>query len=517
MSWLPSPPRVLILMQEIEKGEELLSNSSELFWLFCMNSVSPAEFNNRVKFWINKHLEESPKGGGFQDTEISEIILQGPERVIEIIVDKLDALCEKKRVPYKPDEEEDPITLYIYTHIEASRLVWLLKTEQYSERTRETLDNSIIVFNRCFSAINGYPQAPWSQEYSVSLGAVGSFLYVTQFSLRKSDGDYEKALKSLFWGFSQNFMASVSFPKHGFPNPNAIPLISSINSIGNVWEYTPWMLDLDPQEIANCFEAIRTRSDSKDLKEVADICSYFVTVTKNWWPDEEQEIEVKDAKGESWSLPEYWQNALGWVDAQLSPSEFKEIINEREEQAAEQRLLKYFFEEDLWNWLPDRTKSSLISADRDWFSSSNTRIEAILNELKIAVEELLIKEFWDPMMKWFEEKGQNNKGAQVFLDLKTELTARRKSPTILDFEHICRMQITGAYLVEKGVPREDRIWFIQNLQKSLFPLRQARNRAEHESGNRWTREELNGFYCEFVGIGQLGVIKELSKLLQSFK
>ncbi len=114
MSWLPSPPTILVLMQKIEKGEDLLRSSSELFWLFCMNSLHPSEFNDRVLYWINKHLEESPKGGGFQDPEISEIILHGPERVTEIIVDRLDDLCEIKRVPYEPDEEEDPIALYIY-------------------------------------------------------------------------------------------------------------------------------------------------------------------------------------------------------------------------------------------------------------------------------------------------------------------------------------------------------------------------------------------------------------------
>ena len=90
-----------------------------------------------------------------------------------------------------------------------------------------------------------------------------------------------------------------------------------------------------------------------------------------------------------------------------------------------------------------------------------------------------------------------------------------KMPSILDFEHICKMPITGTYLVAMNVPREGRIWFIQSLQRSLYPLRQARNRAEHESGSEFTHEEINRFYEEFIGIGQPGVIKQLYLLLNS--
>ena len=77
------------------------------------------------------------------------------------------------------------------------------------------------------------------------------------------------------------------------------------------------------------------------------------------------------------------------------------------------------------------------------------------------------------------------------------------------------MPITGTYLVAKNVPRKSRVWFIQNLQRSLYPLRQARNRAEHESDSKFTIEDINEHYEEFVGIGQPGVIKQLVLLLFS--
>lgn len=50
MSWLPNPPRTLVLFQEIERDENLLQHSSELFWLFYMNSMSPEEFQERTEW-----------------------------------------------------------------------------------------------------------------------------------------------------------------------------------------------------------------------------------------------------------------------------------------------------------------------------------------------------------------------------------------------------------------------------------------------------------------------------------
>lgn len=181
------------------------------------------------------------------------------------------------------------------------------------------------------------------------------------------------------------------------------------------------MKNLDPQEPVDCFEAIRNRNSGKDLKDIANICSFFVTVAKAWWPNEEQEIEVKDAKGEPWSLPEYWQHALGWVEAQLQPSELRNLLNEREDQLAEQRLRTYFFGEVLWAKLPERARRSIISADRDWFNGSVARIEAILNELQIATTELLIIGLWNPLEEWIKRNNTEQVDANQFYELQNDL------------------------------------------------------------------------------------------------
>ena len=61
MSWIPDPPVILVLLQRIEKEENLLQDSSELFWRFYLQNMGPDQFKERAEFWINRQLEDSPE------------------------------------------------------------------------------------------------------------------------------------------------------------------------------------------------------------------------------------------------------------------------------------------------------------------------------------------------------------------------------------------------------------------------------------------------------------------------
>ena len=516
MSWLPPINKVLILIKHIEADEDPLLHSSELFWLFYTQSVTQEEYITRIAWFKDYHAKQKQIGGGFTDPDVEALMLQAfdnPEKAANIIVDRLDVLSEMKRVPYIPDQKDDPVRLYLYIHIEASRLARLLKLEGYSEKTREVLDNAINAFNRCNNATGTCSNAPWAEEYSISLQALGAFLHITKFSIQKSDGDYEYALKSLALCFTLNLMASLLFPEGRTLHSNPFSMMSVLQKASDTWESVPWMKALDPQGPVDCFEAIRAGSSIKDFKNLAGICSLIITIANSWWPSEEQASEVKDAKGESWNYIDYWQHALGWVEAQLQPSELRELLSEREDQAAEQRLRVYFFGDELWAKLPERARSSLISADRDWFGGALARTEAVLNELKIATEELMLNGLWKPFEQWFGVRDNKRRDMQDFLKLKVELAEKRRLPTILDLERICRMSVTGFFLVEKGVSLKERQWFIKELPRSLYHLRKARNRAEHESIGNWAHQELTGFVAEFIGIGRPGVLPQLAKVL----
>ncbi len=71
-----------------------------------------------------------------------------PDEAARIVLDQLDALAEAKRVPYLPDEPDDTAGLYVEAHLEATRLVRLLRAESYSERSRETLSNALKALSR---------------------------------------------------------------------------------------------------------------------------------------------------------------------------------------------------------------------------------------------------------------------------------------------------------------------------------------------------------------------------------
>jgi len=191
----------------------------------------------------------------------------------------------------------------------------------------------------------------------------------------------------------------------------------------------------------------------------------------------------------------------------------RELLNEREDIASEKRLRTYFFGDEAWIKLPERVKSSLISADRDWFSGTVARKEAVFNELRIAAEELLHNGLWKPLEQWIQNRKKNNNDTKQFIDRRQELSEKGLMPTLLDFERTCRLSITDAFLKEKGISNEKRIWFCNQLPKSLYHLRRARNRAEHESADQWTRQDLSKFYDEFIGIGRPGILPELCRIL----
>jgi hypothetical protein len=352
LGWLPDAPALLVLLERVENGENPFRDVTELFWLFCTNSLSPDEFRDRVLYWINKHLKDEPKGGGFIDRNVKGIIFEGPEKVAQILLNRLDAVSEKNRVPYRPGEADDPIRLYIYTHIEASRLTYFKNSEGYSERTREVLSNALNAFSRCNMAIDDHSNTPLPVEYSISFEAVGSYLYITRFLLQKSESIYEEALDDVLEGISHIQKAQTLISSNVRVVYKTNLLVPYRGMSYDIRKSAPWMHNLTMQRIVDCFEAIRKGSKINDAKRLAEMCESFIgQANESWLYDKRSENHLMPWQEDSeisnnvsteefyWdNASDYWQNALGWIEAQLTPSTFKEILNERGEQAADKRL-----------------------------------------------------------------------------------------------------------------------------------------------------------------------------------
>jgi hypothetical protein len=550
MAWIPDLPGLLGIIKRIEAGEDLIHNSFDLFWTFCNTSLSPDEFTKRLSQLREGLLGRNP-AGHYTDPEIDDLIhraLEDPSTVVKAVIDRLDTLCKSKRIPYCQDQPEDIQSLYASVHMDSARLVRLLNLHNTSIETKTVLNTAFDTQFRCEKALGNYSNAPWPEIYSPSLKALGSFLSITQFHIQKAEGEYEEALVSVAKGieiFQQ--VRLLVFPLRG-QWARTFEEVQPYTVNSQLQQSAPWMDSLDSQELVNCFEAIRRGKRIKDRKQFASICQQLLNLCaetlwlkpkekknpwdipgfnfqptlawqsnywrfKNPWEKPTELKEVQDTDGEHWEPTLFWQRANWWAQSQLEPSEIQTLIQTKEDQAAEERLHRYFFDDELWELLPDRARSSLISADRDWFGGERARIEALLNHLKVATEELLLHGLWEPLGQWVTNQGDKPEDRQYFLDLKTELDGKGFIPDISHYEIICRMNITTAFLKKNAVKPEDRQWFFVELPKSLKRLRKARRRAEHESSGKWTHLELQKFIAEFLGIGQSGVLPRLTRVL----
>lgn len=528
MSWIPSLPRTLVLLRKLKAGEDDLKNSSELFWLFSNASLPPEEFYEDLISWSRRNAKDKPKGGGFIDLEIEALINQGlakPEKVVQEIVDSLDDLSKIRRVLYRSGQADDPAPLYIFTHIESTRLIRLLNVEGYSGESRTTLQYALNAYTRCEMALGTDSSSLQPKYLLASLKAVGSFLYTTQFSIQRLEAQYEEALRFWIKGINLFQQAQViAFVERSSMTDFSSVTVGSLNSLNESRlfsslsyfkpQFPRWVQTLIPQVAADCFEALKSKNRIKDTKLFVNICGQIADICREKpWLDWDKTDYLKDSNDNLWETSVFWEHAKGWAEAQLNPSQLQELLQESEDKAAERRLRVYFFSDELWKLLPERAKSSLINADRDWFSGTRARNEAVLNELRVATEELLFHSLWRPLNHWISNKDDRRKQGRDFLHLEERLHNKKLVPSLVDYEKIFGMQITKTFLADQKISEEQRCWLLTELASNLSELRKARGYAEHESTKGWTREQLGYFVNKYLGIGQTGVLPRLARLL----
>ncbi len=547
MGWFPSLPGLLVTLKRFEAGENPIQSAFDLFWTFCDSSLNREEFDN----YLNAVSEELTRRGSplFIDPEIEGIMesaLRDTEGIVQGVIARLDALCEDKRVPYLEGHAEDLPALYVSAHLESARLVRLLNWHGLSNESKAALGLAAEMQSRCEKALGDYKSAPWPAIYSPSLKAIGSFLNATRFHIQKSEGEYEEALVSVAKSIEQFQETRILLLPHRGKWASTYEEVLLYTVIGRLQQSAPWMDSLDAQAVADCFEFVRSGGRIKDRRQFVSTCQRllnFSTETPwlkpkqelgvwdalqskmqqpfsfqpiDWnasWQTQRQIEELRDGEGKYWEPTLFWQRANWWAESQLDQSELQQWHMDREDQAAERRLAAYFFDDETWGALSERARSSLVNADRDWFSGANARSEALLNELKIAAEEILLHGLWEPLDQWIAGPGRKRNDRQAFLNLKADLAKKRLAPDLSHHERLCETTVAGAFLKHKGVTETERQWVVQQLPERLKKLRNARRRAEHETVNAWTRPQLKGFVDEFLGIGQLGIIPRLTKIL----
>jgi len=514
----------------LESDENPLKDSTELFWLFYSGILSPESFVDNINGW----KERAPDAKGFFIPEQKAFMLkayENPDEAAQILVDKLDLLTEGKRVPYIPDEPDHLIELYIHLHLEATRLFRLLKVQAYSEKTREVLDNAFNSFRRAKEILASDLPQSLEPEYMVSFEIIGSFLYLKSFLVNKNDGEYESALVCFNEAMQLLYSAQAIInanKRHVLYSRLDVPY--SKTSTSDVIKDVLKTDIIPPQTVVDCFESIKNGGEISDIKNLAAICESLINISEELWkPDDKPQYisleylepvpenntkKIIDSNGYSWeSISDFWLYSLSWVEAQLNPSEFHKILQRKDDLAAEQRLKNYFFGEELWEKLSDRARRSLISADKDWFSGTDIRIESILSQLNIATEEILFYGLWLKIEEWGSTIKNNIAIVEEIQNTKKQLFAKKGQSKLRALANLCKEPLMEEYLKAKRVEQGEQNWCIKTLPGKLHNLQDQRNKAEHESGKSWTREELQIYYREFIGIGQPGIIPRLCTLI----
>jgi hypothetical protein len=423
----------------------------------------------------------------------------------ELLLDWLAMLDKRQRVPYQPDKDdaEHIVNLLTHIHVAAARAFRLKESHGLSEDVRDCLESTWQAMGRLRLIIGGpdrfYEEAPGSV---ISAGAICGMVLVELSQVARLDGRYEDALHLL----------AEAVRYYGGAVANNVE-----EGIEEIWPASAedeklWQsrlegyltgLDVSLNDSVTLFRQVQIQGKSMDWKQVANDCQ---TLAKCWSLVEAGEAPVHEPDGTERTWGEFWHVSRGWAEAQLTPSELREYLQEWEARAAVNRLRSYFFG-DLWERVPPRARERLVNADLLWFSPQPVAVEDILNQLQVATESMCHAFIWEPL--------QQAKGGLDILEFakKNEnLRTKGRDPTLNDYAWVCRQSFLRALLERQGLGAEERDFLTADLPKALDSLRKKRDLVQHDPKKAWRREEVKPFVREFLGIGQRGILTRLAEV-----
>ena len=366
-----------------------------------------------------------------------------------------------------------------------------------------------------------------SQTFLLSTYLVGALTYVELGRVHVREGHYQEALHYLSQAAMEaNYMVE-RYTWNGGEfigniEPEILPLQPDSSLITDM--VRTGLSNISPQEMADVFLRLKELGQADSWSQVTSDCNtllesvYAFGAQDNsytrfsggeseriteWIPN--LPVEIKNEEGWPLTWGEFWLTARAWSSAQLSPSEYRKMRQEDEEGASENRLKAYFFNES-WLTLSERCKERLLNADRIWNSQGNASWEAVLNDLRIATEEMCQQFLWQLMLS-------NSRGVSLsLLGLLRNESYKDGRPSISDCIDTCGHSDFVKFLIHRKVDTYDKEFLNKRLPDAMLRLRNNRNRAEHETGEPWHREEVRPIFNEFLGIGQAGILPELARI-----
>ena len=451
-----------------------------------------------------------------------------PTKLEEALLEKLAEYELDCRVEYFPDQDWIEVLddMLVYIYIAAAKALRLKLKDGYSEETRQSLESAFRIATRYAPNPDVYEieDAPGVPSQYAAIGMVLKEL----FRVYKLDRKYEEAFRYL--ALSIRFLGcaftSTSYiaeegewstderrqaydlwdrmsPYFRTDHPTAHPEILLMS------EPRQPIFDVDPLEAIEAFRLLKEDGKNRDVawKQVAKDCE---TVGNYWgvclgYEDFVLNELMEDPDGKERSWFQLWTLNQGSAQNELEPNKLRDYLRderrEREDEQAERRLRTYFFDEGIWNILPELAKRSLVSADREWFSSSRSRFESVFNDLMKAAEILFYDFLWEAV-----GKSEGGLGFLQFINKTKELDDTLKQPGISEYIWLLEQPFFKEFAGKSNLAPQEIRFLTVNLKTALKDLRYQRNIAQHELKREWKRQEVKGYLNKFLGVGYPGIL-----------
>ena len=276
--------------------------------------------------------------------------------------------------------------------------------------------------------------------------------------------------------------------------------------------HVPWLSAVKARaEI--CFEHLeQSRGGNTDWPEVVKACEKLSKCSFSSYTDQGMHPDERVD-----TISDFWLEKMGWAQAQLTPDQIRDHLKEREDESAVQRLRTYFFADELWGKLSRRAQEALVSADRALVTGTQSRHAAILNEIRIASEEILNEYVWEPLNTWAVKQQDYLDSPFSGIRRARELFRVRgdRAPNLGEYADLVLKDVgTTRFLRnELRIVKKDEEFIKQRVPKFLKRLRDTRNPGEHQLGHDPEPATIHEVYAESLGIGREGMLPELVRLL----
>ena len=490
MAWIPDVSRTLVIVKRLEKQEDLLEDSTELFQAFFEDMHSPEEFAKRMEE-LGELLSESQ--GYFVDPEIAaavETATRDPAAGAQLVVDRLHDLAQLFDVPYEPDGSGHTPLVAAAIHYHASLLVRAMRRSSVGEQQYGYGDDVGPAFRELERLWFRYGEAD-----SPTLLTIRSLLWRVGAELASQTGDYAAALRDLALSLKAFVQSEDQTGRIDF---------RLILSPKDRYQLPPWLDGVEDRAKSYLAHLSNISEGEVDWASVIDSCQTL----KNYLLIERSQTH-RGADVVVEEETDYWDETIGWAKAQLTPGQLRSLYEKSNNKAAIVRLSRYFFGGGMWDRLSEYAQNALIVCDGVWMADGpESRLLQILSPLQRATEDTLYHYLWQPLVERAGTKPD-------YSDYPGRLLVRfdKQYPGLTEYLNVLHSAVGKGYLVTLGFASEDLTFLSKEVPTLLRNLRHNRNKVEHEPDSIVDLNDIRYLYRAFLGISRRGVIPELVRLL----